>query len=258
VGSLPAKDFPRLPETSALVFSEVDADVLRDMLDVTSFACTEVEGPLGGVNVEFGAEGRIMACDRARGALTRGTLGGIAMRTALVPRLALGTLMKAFADSKSVEVSASPAELFMRDGDTLMVAKLVDAEFPKAAPQMFREESDHFVTCDRERLIGALRRMMIVASKDLGAKTKIDVKPDLMRLSADGAGFGVAEDEIEVSYFGDGICRHFDAKLLVESLETMSSDEVILGIEDIEMAPMVVSPVSESSQRVILMPMRAQ
>jgi DNA polymerase III sliding clamp (beta) subunit (PCNA family) len=87
-------------------------------------------------------------------------------------------------------------------------------------------------------------------------QTRLIVTTDAMKLVADGAGFGVAEDEIEVSYFGAGWQKKFDGQLLAEALGAMSSEEVVLAVNDELMSPMVITPSDESTQRVLLMPMR--
>lgn len=259
LGGLPAADFPRLPDTSSQVFAEVDAATLRFAVEATSFACTDTDGPLGGVQCHFGEDGRLIAADRARGAMARGKLGAVAMRSALVPRSALSQLLKAFDDASTVEVAVSLAELFVRNRDTMMVAKLLEAQFPATAEGLFRGDSDHDVTCDREQLIAAVRRVSLVTSreaKELGSCTKFVVSSDLLRISASGAGVGVASDEMEVSYIGDGFTRYFDARPLVEALESMHAEEVVLGVNDELMTPLTINPVGDVQQRALLMPMQ--
>jgi DNA polymerase-3 subunit beta len=145
---------------------------------------------------------------------------------------------------------------FFKMGKSLMVIRLIEGEFPEY-DQVIPKNNDKKLKMGKEMLYGSLRRVSTMAS-ERAEGVKLSLKKNSMELSSYHQDFGDAKEEVDVQYEGPPIEIGFNARYLIEALQSMDTDEILMELKD-EGSPGIIRPQSSqvsSQQLCIIMPMR--
>jgi DNA polymerase-3 subunit beta len=145
---------------------------------------------------------------------------------------------------------------FFKMGKTLMVIRLIEGEFPEYE-QVIPKNNDKKLKVSKETLHGSLKRVSTMAS-ERAEGVKLSLRKNLMELSSYHQDFGDAKEEVDVQYEGSPIEIGFNARYLIEAIQSFDTDEILLEFKD-EGNPGMIKPhpsPSPSNQICIIMPMR--
>lgn len=260
--TLPTMNPKEFPEFSPDVTGEeitLSTTQVETMLERTMFSAAkeEIMRNLNGVLWEFDSDYlRFVAADGFRLALAETTNDSGFLGTFL---LSLNS-MKDFLSSIK---SASSDELIVRtDGrrvgftfdGTQMVVRVVDAEFPNyktVLPKDFRTR----VVMNNDLFIEVLKRVSIAAK--LGSETvKLEIRDEVMRVSARSSDRGEAVEEVEVDVKdGEDLIIGFNPKFLLEACQHIDTESVELNFKDSN-SPVQINPVDVEGYLYIVMPVR--
>ena len=168
-------EFPSLAEPPADGFTMIPGAALRELINKTSFAITADDNRyfLNGARLELTDDDlRMVATDGHRLAyiaLKRdngaSTSSGAGNASVIVPKKTLLELLKILGDEEQpVDFAQGDNHLFFRLGERLLVSKRVDDQFP-AYDNVIPEGNDKTVTCGRDALLGAIRRVSLLANE---------------------------------------------------------------------------------------------
>ena len=136
-----------------------------------------------------------------------------------------------------------------------MVIRLIEGEFPEYE-QVIPKNNDKKLKVSKEMLYGSLKRVSTMASEKAEG-VKLSLKKNLMELSSYHQDFGDAKEEVDVQYEGPSIEIGFNARYLIEAIQSFDTDEILLEFKD-EGNPGMIKPhppQSPSNQICIIMPM---
>lgn len=262
---LSPEEFPYFPSVQENNFIKIESELLRDMIEKTSFAIChdETKYNLNGVFLKAEEAGdksllKMVATDGHRLSLMEKTLTG-----SFGPELSKGVIFpkKGIFEIKKF-TEEDPCELLLgfldnsaviKKNNTVVVMRLVDGEFPDFT-RVIPQNNDRIVKIDREQLFHSLRRMAILSSeKSKGVKLEID--KGIIIVSSSNPELGEAREDLETDYAGEPLHIGFNARYLLDVLGVLGGDSVTLCLKD-ELSPALVRASEAEDFLSVIMPMR--
>jgi DNA polymerase-3 subunit beta len=143
----------------------------------------------------------------------------------IIPKKTLMELVKMLSESdEDVEFSEGENHLFFRLGERLLVSKKVDDQFP-AYEKVIPKGNDKIVTCGREEVLGAIRRVCLLANERSRA-VRMSIDSGKVEVSSQNPELGEAREEFEVDYSGEAMQIGFNGQYLVDFLSAAGTDKI--------------------------------
>jgi len=184
-----------------------------------------------------------------------GTSGGNA--SVIVPKKTLLELLKIIGDEEQpVDFAEGENHLFFRLGERLLVSKRVDDQFP-AYDKVIPEGNDKTVTCGREALTGAIRRVSLLANERSRA-VRFGIESGRVEVSSQSPELGEARESIDAGYEGEAMEIGFNGQYLLDFLNASDASEVSLELKD-DSSQGLLRPAGDDEgkdYRYVVMPMR--
>ena len=254
-------EFPSLAEPPGEGFTTIAGAALSELINKTSFAITADENRyfLNGARLELTEKDlRMVATDGHRLAyisLKRGDGAGTA--SVIVPKKTLLELLKILGESEqSVDFAQGENHLFFRIGERLLVSKRVDDQFP-AYDKVIPKGNDKLVTCNRDDLAGAIRRVSLL-SNERSRAVRFGIESGKVEVSSQNPEIGEARETIEAGYEGDAINIGFNGQYLLDFLNAAGTSEVCFELKD-DSSQGLLRPAEngeDKDYRYVVMPMR--
>src|SRR4051795_11400500 len=243
--TLPAEDFPRLPELAEDA-GTLPAGPLAETIDRVARAASrdEVRPILTGVL--FQAEGStltMVATDSYRLSVKHTELES-ALPTAIeanVPARALRELARIIAQGGAEEISLSLArnQAVFRAGEVLLSSRLIEGQFPSWR-QLIPESFEHEVRLPREELLEVARRISQLAQRN--APLRFAFAEGELTIAAETPEVGDAREAIPAPYAGEPLEIAFTPQFLIEGLESGDGDELVIKLSP-PLRPALLEPV---------------
>ncbi len=141
------------------------------------------------------------------------------------------------------------------DGTLTVQAKMIEGTFPDYT-RVIPDAPPNRLTVGREALLGALRRVVVLADGKSRA-VKLEAGTDKLTLTASTIELGDAAEEVPCVYGGPQIIWGFDGRYLRDALGAVASDEVRVMLTDAA-GPVRIEGAAADEARLIqvLMPIR--
>ncbi|HEX8832913.1 MAG TPA: DNA polymerase III subunit beta [Abditibacteriaceae bacterium] len=233
--SLPAEDFPVVPEVSDGTNLTLPQSTLKEMLRMTTFAASKEETRSILMGVLFEAKGStltLVATDTHRLAWKQTQLGEAVTTpvTAIVPARPLAELERVLKDTvdEMVHIRFGPSQVQFETGDVRLVSRVLDGQFPNYE-KVIPKSVERKITFDRNEFLSAVRRVFIVARQN-SEKAIIQTKGDLLQMTAESQEVGRAYEEVPISMDGSDLTIAFNARYLMDVLGIVTSDNATLEL----------------------------
>ncbi|MBI5286298.1 MAG: DNA polymerase III subunit beta [Deltaproteobacteria bacterium] len=256
---MPTGEFPSFPSYNEELLSPIEPIHIREMIDKTVFAASTDETRHNMNGVFFEKEGdkvKMVATDGHRLALVeRGGGEGLRVdRGVIIPRKGVLELMRLLDEKQGgCAIGFTGNMAILKREDTVFITRLIDGEFPDYK-QVIPKGNERIVTINRERLLGALRRVSLLSPERIRA-VRFNLSKERLELFSNNPDLGEAREEIEVDYKGEGMEIGFNARYIMDALEVMRQEEVILELKD-QLSPALLKPFAEEGYLYIVMPVR--
>jgi DNA polymerase-3 subunit beta len=268
IAGLDPDEYPSLPAWHDKSFSNISTCVIKEMIEKTAFAASNEESRyhLNGILfIEYKAGGkeflRMVATDGHRlslvdreGQAIQGVEKGI-----IVPKKGVIEVKKIIGDKDGEEemgVYFDNTHAFFKMGKSLMVIRLIEGEFPEY-DQVIPKNNDKKLKIEKEIIHRSLKRVSTMAS-ERAEGIKLSLKKNLMELSSFHHDFGDAKEEVDIHYDGPPIEIGFNARYLIEAIQSFDTDEILMELKD-DGSPGILRPETTSTpscQLCIIMPMK--
>ena len=239
---LPRDEFPTFPQVRFQESWRVKSADLQKLISHTSFAVsTEESRPiLNGVLWELRNDRmRMVATNGHR--LTRMDLPISSVSAPpgdlIIPPKALEQVRRLFPAEEELEIAQGDNHLGFRSPFTAVFTRLIEGPYPNYE-QVIPRDNDRVATSDKQALIGALKRMSVIAS-DQTHRIRLSFNSALLRFSVQTPDLGEAQDELPIRFSGDPIDIGFNANYLLEILRYIPTDEVKITLKAPERAATV-------------------
>lgn len=255
-------EFPALPAPPSDSFLSLPGELLGELIQKTSFAITADDNRyfLNGARLELTqGHAKMIATDGHRLAFlsVKRPEGSTGDSSAIVPKKTLLELVKILAEEdRNVEFSESENHLFFKIDDRLLVSKRVDDQFP-AYDKVIPQGNDKKITCSREDLAGAIRRVSLLANERSRA-VRFAIENGRIEVSSHNPEMGEASESVEAGYEGTSIEIGFNGQYLLDFLNAADTTEVRFELKDDASQGLLCPSESEGEEdyRYVVMPMR--
>lgn len=256
---LPSKDFPVFPAVDETLLEPIGSENLKEMIDKTSFAVStdETRYNINGFLLEKEESRlRMVSTDGHRLALIeKNDSKAIARKEGvLLPRKGVIEMRKVL-DEKEGELllGISQKSAVMKKDNTLISVRLLEGEFPDYK-KVIPKDNDKEVLAAKDTLLSSLKRVSILSTDKIKG-VRFNFAPGKLTLSSSSPDIGEAVEEVDIDYSGPEIDIAFNARYLIDMLETLEEDKVRVGLKD-SLSPGMVRPMGSEDYIYIIMPMR--
>ena len=255
---MPDRDFPKIPDHREVEFADIDAPVLREMIDKTLFSvCNdETRFHLNGVLFECdGDKGLMVSTDGHRlSKCVRTLAGGPALSTGvIIPKKGLVEIKRTLdGASGACKLCIKTPYAFVQTGDITLAVKLIEADFPPYEAVVPKDNTNKLLV-ERHALLDALKRAQLMSSETRGVK--FTLAEGVLRIAGDNPDIGEVKEEVEAEYAGEEVSIGFNPKYVLELLSQMDTHQVSIELAG-ELDPGLIRPVDGDEYIGVVMPMR--
>ena len=258
LSSLPAAEFPVIEEIHAQHTISIKAHDFRRLIDKTHFAMAQqdVRYYLNGTLLETNGEVlRAVATDGHRLSWCEVALGGAAreLQQIILPRKGVLELQRLLDGEGEIEVAIGTNHVRVQIGEVRFTSKLIDGKFPEYG-RVIPAEPPRVMSADRDALRAALQRTAILSNEKYRG-VRLTFAPGLLTVQAHNPEQEEAEDQLEVSFAGEGIEIGFNVSYLLDALAAVETETVEVGLTDANSSCLIRAPGNRNIKYVV-MPMR--
>jgi len=264
---LPADEFPALTEPEGTITVDIDGKILEEMINKTIYAVTIEEAgfKLSGIFMEkvdkngeyflrmTATDGhRLSMIDKKVPDVERIEIGNGVM----VPKKGMIELNKLSSEQETISIGLKQNNLVAKREKALIVMRLLETKFPdyKNVIPAADEDEKQIITINRQHLLDAMRRMMIIRSNQHQV-VKMNIEINYLQISSINPDLGNAEEKVEIKYQGEPIETGFNPKYFIDALQPMDSETVYLIIKD-QSGPCLITGDRDEDFLGLIMPMR--
>ncbi len=234
VRSLPAEDFPRMPDRESADAVEVPAEAFARTIEKVARAASrdETRPVLTGILVSVdGRTLRMVATDSYRLSVKETPLEADPARPfeANVPARALQELSRIVNDRSTERISATAQDnqiVFGIDGVTLS-SRMIDGQFPNYQ-QLLPDSYEHEVQVGKSEFASIVRRVSLMAQRN--APLRLAFETGQVTVSAQTPDVGEASESLPVDFKGERLEIGFNPQFLQDGLEGAEGEELRLKL----------------------------
>ena len=236
---LPRDEFPTFP---AVRFDEswrIKSGDLQKLISHTAFAVsTEESRPiLNGVLWELRPDRMSMVATNGHRLAKMSvpvTSDSAPSNDLIVPPKALEQVRRLFPAEEELEIGRGENHIGFRSPFTAVYTRLIEGPYPNYE-QVIPKDNDRIAVADKASLVGALKRMSVVAS-DQTHRIRLSFNSGMLKFSVQTPDLGEAQDELPIRFTGDQLDIGFNASYLLEILRYIPTDEVKITLKAPERA----------------------
>jgi DNA polymerase-3 subunit beta len=232
--TLPAEDFPKLPDTPESGVLTVPSEAFVDTINRVARAASrdETRPHLTGVLVSASEkELRMVATDSYRLSVKETTLDEPLSGSleANVPARTLQELgrIAAAAGAGTIGVAALENQVVFTVDDVVLSSRLVEGRFPNYQ-QLLTDSYDHELRVNRAELVDVVRRISLLAQKN--APLRLSFSEGAVQVSAQTPDVGEASETLPIPFGGEPFEIGFNPEFFRDGLESAESDDLVLKL----------------------------
>ena len=265
---LPAGDFPAWPsELGGEDVEEltVDAPMLLEMIEKTIYSAGESDTryTLNGLLFHVQPEEKsftIVGTDGHRLAIIIKQSDSVLKqeKKIIVPRKAVSELRRFLPsdggeDREKVKITIGEKHLLFTVGSVQFLTRLIEGSYPNYE-NVIPKSNEKKMSIARDLFAKVLRRVSIM-SKDRASAVKFDLEDEKLTVSSSSPDLGEAKEEVGVDYKGDKVSLGFNARYVLDVLGAISTEKVVLELQD-SLSPVLVKEDGNEDYQCVIMPMR--
>jgi len=251
-----AEDFPELPTEQDVESVEIESARLSNAITKTMFATSsdELRLAMTGVLMQVDYNKIIFVATDAH-KLVKYTFGDVNIDVAssfIIPKKSLGLLRNAIAHEEGlVKISFNPKNVFFNVGGSKVICRLIDAKYPDYNA-VIPVENPYLLALGRRDFQSSLKRIAIYSNKTTN-QVILNITENSMTISAQDLDFSnEATEQMSCTYTGEPMTIGFNAKLLIEMLGVLESDEIKIELSTPNRAGILL-PSEQNDNETLLM-----
>ncbi len=251
-------DFPKIPEAETVDTVKLDAQILTQGINKTLFATSndDLRPAMTGVYFQLDFNKIILVATDAH-KLVKYTFSNIESEVStsfIVPKKALNLLKNALPGSGEVTLSFNKANAFFSFENIHLVCRLIDARYPDYNA-VIPTDNPNLLTLNRGDFMSSLKRIAIYANKTTN-QVILNITDGSLTVSAQDLDFSnEAKEQMTCTYTGDTLTIGFNAKFLIEMLNSLEADEVNLRLSTPTRAGILVPNEEVEGEEILMLVM---
>ncbi len=278
---LPPSEFPAWPVLGDVEEITIDAPILMEMIEKTIYSAGESDTryTLNGLLFHVKPQDKsftIVGTDGHRLALIiRQMDGGVKEeKKIIVPRKAVSELRRflpALDEEKETEkvkilvgekhllfslssaTSGGSSAPPQADGGVQFLTRLIEGTYPNYE-NVIPLANEKKMLIERNTFAKVLRRVSVM-SRERASAVRVDIGEEKLVVSSSNPDLGEAREEIAVDYKNDKLSLGFNARYVIDVLGAMTSEKVILELQD-PLSPVLLKEDGNENYKCVIMPMR--
>ena len=256
-----ADDFPKIPESNAENSFSISSGVLSSSIAQTIFSSgnDELRLSLTGVYVQlFKNNAVFVATDANRLVKVERTDVQPGLETNFIlPKKALNLLKSNLPqDDSATQVDFNDSNAFFTFGDVSLICRLIDERYPDYQA-VIPEENPNRLSINRTEFLNSIKRSSIYGNK---TTNQVNVKITGSELTIHAEDIDLSNEAVErlgCDYTGQDMEIGFNARLLIEMLQNLSTSDIIIELSSPSRAGIILPSenVENENLLMLLMPM---
>lgn len=256
-----ADDFPKIPESNAENSFSISSGVLSSSIAQTIFSAgnDELRLSLTGVYVQlFKNNAVFVATDANRLVKVERTDVQPGLETNFIlPKKALNLLKSNLPqDDSATQVDFNDSNAFFTFGDVSLICRLIDERYPDYQA-VIPEENPNRLSINRTEFLNSIKRSSIYGNK---TTNQVNVKITGSELTIHAEDIDLSNEAVErlgCDYTGQDMEIGFNARLLIEMLQNLSTSDIIIELSSPSRAGIILPSenVENENLLMLLMPM---
>ena len=256
-----ADDFPKIPESNAENSFSISSGVLSSSIAQTIFSSgnDELRLSLTGVYVQLFKDNAVfVATDANRLVKVERTDVQPGLETNFIlPKKALNLLKSNLPqDDSATQVDFNDSNAFFTFGDVSLICRLIDERYPDYQA-VIPEENPNRLTINRTEFLNSIKRSSIYGNK---TTNQVNVKITGSELTIHAEDIDLSNEAVErlgCDYTGQDMEIGFNARLLIEMLQNLSTSDIIIELSSPSRAGIILPSenVENENLLMLLMPM---
>jgi DNA polymerase-3 subunit beta len=254
-------EYPIFPTSQLNEFIEVDAQLLKDMIDKTIYSVSndDTRYHLNGVLFEVQPEKgfRMVATDGHRMSLVNKDFKTPHIQSfhgVIIPRKGIHEIRKLIESvNGKIQISIEGSQFVLKCEKTIVMVRLIEGKYPNYQ-QFIPQKINQKLSLNREILLSSFKRVALLANQKSKA-VLFSISKGKIEISSNNPEMGDAREEIEVDYQGQDMKIGFNAKYIQDILNSIQDEKIDFEIND-QLSPTLMRPHDDKNYTCIVMPMR--
>lgn len=257
------EEYPSFPSFSTNEFVELAPEVFKEMIEKTIYSVShdETRYHLNGVYFEHqGHESntyRMVSTDGHRLSLVdRIPTKNNASKNpsgVIIPRKGLNEIRKLLDTSDTISFAIEASQLVVKSKQTVLMIRLIEGKYPNYS-QLIPQNLQKKAVVSKDKMLSSLKRVSLLSNQKSRGVT-LNFHNGSMEISSNNPEMGDAKEELEVLYNGEDLKIGFNAKYLMDVLNSIHDDTVDIELKD-QLSPALIKPSTDPDYRCVIMPMR--
>jgi DNA polymerase-3 subunit beta len=154
---------------------------------------------------------------------------------------------------EKINIGISDNNFAVSTDATTLIMRMVDGDFPDYQ-RVIPEKTSNSALINRDLFLHALRRISVLSSEK-SKGIKFNLTQNNLVLSSANPDLGDAKEEIEIDYAGTEISIGFNARYIIDILQSIDKENVLLFLKD-NISPGLIQPEGDEEYLAVIMPMR--
>lgn len=260
---LPQEDFPALPDVSKSEELSMSSETIKDMIDKTIYATGESDTryTLNGLLLHFipqkkNVDVKVVGTDGHRLSVISVNIEGKLSeeKKLILPKKAAMELKKLIeGSSEDVLLSINKNHIFFNVNNIILTSRLIEGTYPNYE-QVIPKNNEKKISVEKVSFLKALRRTSIMSRERTNA-VRLDMENGKITLISMDPDIGEAREEIAAQYKGEQMTVGYNARYLMDILQTMESESVRLELQE-PLSPTLILEEDNKDYTCVVMPMR--
>jgi DNA polymerase-3 subunit beta len=260
IKTLPAEEFPLIPQIEGGNVQSIDAQELKNSLDQVAFAAStnQTQPEISGVLLAYEDNIlKIVATDRYRLAEKKITLGqkNLGISELIIPQKTILELTRIIGNQKgNVEISNTETQIALSFNDTQIVSRLIDGSYPDYK-QIIPASFSTMVTVQKQPLANALKAAAVFSQSSNSVKFEFFQDKQQIVLTSESSELGNSQVEVSAKIEGGSKTVILNYHYILDCLSSLESDTLVIKLID-DSSPSIIVPEKDGGYTYLVMPIK--
>lgn len=236
INGLDAEKYPHLPEIEANSVIEIDAEILKGVINQTRIAVSKQESRpiLTGIHVTL-ADNQLtaVATDSHRLAQRKVALDTNDVNAdVVIPGESMTELARLIADEKDpIQLQIAQSQVLFRFGNTLFYSRLLDDKYPETS-RLIPDTADTTMEVDASSFLATIERASLLSHQGHNNVVKLTIDPDNgeAKVSGDSAEVGNVEENVGAQQLsGQKLAISFNPDYMSDALRSFGQSNILIS-----------------------------
>jgi DNA polymerase-3 subunit beta len=259
--ALPAEEYPFINDVEEGANLEIDSNLIKSLIDKTFYSISTDESKynLNGLYIHnVDNKLKVISTDGHRLSMFQTDINGSNIdklnNGVIIPRKGIVELKKLTDDySDNLDIKFIDNNIIVNNPETTLIMRLIDGDFPDYN-RVIPEKIENFAVIESNNFLQTLKRISILANEK-SRGINLNLSQGKLEITSSNPEFGDATDFIDIEYSGPEISVGFNAKYLLDVMNTLNSGSIRFFIND-NISPCLIKSLDNDEYQAVIMPMR--